>query len=630
MKLPQPFYRLPLRLDIERLQAEVAQFAEAEWQAHPTGFPGNSAIRLISVRGEPNDEFDGAMAPTPQLERCPYIRQVLAHLGVVWSRSRLMRLAPGASVPEHSDIDYHWFHRVRLHFPVFTQPDVRFTCGDKTVHMQAGEVWLFDNHRSHSVHNGSACDRVHLVADTCGTADFWRLALGSGSLGEGRGLQPAPIPFDPGHNAALRCERRGVGVVMPPSEVELLTADLLPDLRSPYARPCDSGALQSFTDLIRGFAWDWRSLWSQFADAPEAWPHFRELRDAAVDRLEELSKAGPLLCADTGAPASEIFYRRVLRYAFNGPSAAPTMPTAALRCAPTTVRGRRITRPSARIRRPVFIVACPRSGSTVVFETLAQAPSVFTFGGEAHFLTEGLPQLRPGASGIDSNRLSATQLDGEVRHHISTALDGGLRDRDGQPPVAGDLRWIEKTPKNALRIPFFDALFPDARFIYLWRDPRENIGSIIDAWLSGGWVTYPELPDWDGPPWSLLLPPGWERLRGRPLAEIAAYQWRQTNEIVLADLDALDRKRWTITCYRDFLRDPATETARLCRFAGIDQDARLTAYLGAPLPLSLYTLTPPTPGKWRRHARAISRVLPSLVGLEAQLEQMTAEERVGV
>jgi hypothetical protein len=52
----------------------------------------------------------------------PYLRQVLAGFGVVWGRSRLMRLAPGASVPEHADINYHWHTRVRLHVPVFTQP----------------------------------------------------------------------------------------------------------------------------------------------------------------------------------------------------------------------------------------------------------------------------------------------------------------------------------------------------------------------------------------------------------------------------------------------------------------------------------------------------------------------------
>ena len=75
-------------------------------------------------------------------------------------------------------------------------------------------------------------------------------------------------------------------------------------------------------------------------------------------------------------------------------------------------------------------------------------------------------------------------------------------------------------------------MFPDARFIVLWRDPRENLGSIMEAWRSGRWKTYNGLPGFDGP-WSLLLPPGWHAMNGRPLEDIAAFQWDQTYRIVL-------------------------------------------------------------------------------------------------
>ena len=42
-----------------------------------------------------------------------------------------MRLAPGAGVPEHADINYHWHTRVRVHIPVFTSPAIRFHCGGR-------------------------------------------------------------------------------------------------------------------------------------------------------------------------------------------------------------------------------------------------------------------------------------------------------------------------------------------------------------------------------------------------------------------------------------------------------------------------------------------------------------------
>ena len=61
-----------------------------------------------------------------------------------------------------------------------------------------------------------------------------------------------------------------------------------------------------------------------------------------------------------------------------------------------------------------------------------------------------------------------------------------LQDSQGRKLTSpGALRFLEKTPKNALRVPFFARIFPDARFIFLWRDPRENIASIMQAWRPG-------------------------------------------------------------------------------------------------------------------------------------------------
>ena len=175
MRLPRPFYRLPVRFDVERLRAEVGRLPDSAWVPHPNGIEGNSSVRLISVDGGENDAVAGRMLPTPHLLATPYIRQLLASFGVVWSRSRLMRLAPGAAVPLHADIDHHWFSRVRVHIPVQTHPDVAFQCGDERVHMAAGEAWLFDNWRLHRVDNPTSTERIHLVADTSGTALFWRL-----------------------------------------------------------------------------------------------------------------------------------------------------------------------------------------------------------------------------------------------------------------------------------------------------------------------------------------------------------------------------------------------------------------------------------------------------------------------
>ncbi|MDB5985533.1 MAG: hypothetical protein JWR16_586 [Nevskia sp.] len=626
MKLQSPFYRLPLSVDHARLQQEIAQFEETEWQHHPTGFAGNSAIRLISVGGGPSDDFAGPMSPTQELQRCPYIRQILAAFGVVWSRSRLMRLDLGARVPEHCDVNYHWFNRVRVHIPVQTDPNVLFTCGDQTVHMAVGEVWLFDNWRQHSVHNGSARKRIHLVADTTGNAGFWNMLAASRTENFAQPHSAAKlIPYTHGVEASPLCERHNVGVIMHPAEVDLLTGDLINDLRD---LPGADGrvALTSFVGLTLTFVREWRMLWSMFGEAPDGWPHFQKLRDWAIEQNGRQSRA--VVCDSNGMAAIEVFYPRVLVYACQVPDQLAeladvdrTISAASTSISMPTIRGSR-DRPIA-FRKPVFIVAAPRSGSTLLFETLAQARDLWTVGGESHWLVENLPQLLPWAPGVGSNRLTAAHVDQAVREHVIESLAAQLRDRQQRAYAGGAVRVLEKTPKHALRIPFFENIFPDALFIYLWREPQGSLASMMEAWRSGGWITYQELPGWDGP-WSLLLPPGWQDLRGRPLEEVAAFQWQQTNEIILDDLAKLPERRWTTLSYAEFVADPAACVRRVCEFAEIGFDDGLAEHVSRPLPLSAHTLSQPAPNKWRSNEAEIMRVLPGLQTLHERLLQLTA------
>src|ERR1700754_4214724 len=160
MRLPRPFFQLPILFELERLQAEVAALPAEAWTSHPDGVPGNSAARLISVGGGETEAVHGQMLPTPWLAALPYVRQVLAGFGVVWSRSRLMRLAPGATVPEHADIYHRWHTRGRLHMPVFMRPEVRFHCDGQWVQLAAGKTWILDNWRRHHVENSSSAERV--------------------------------------------------------------------------------------------------------------------------------------------------------------------------------------------------------------------------------------------------------------------------------------------------------------------------------------------------------------------------------------------------------------------------------------------------------------------------------------
>jgi hypothetical protein len=314
MRLPQRFYRLPVRFDAVRLRGELAALPPEAWTPHPNGDPGNSAVRLISVEGGENDAVNGVMRMTPHLERSPYLRQVLAGFGVVWSRSRLLRLAPGAVVPAHSDINYHWFYRVRLHVPIVTLPEVRFTCDDECVHMAAGEAWVFDNWRVHHVENPTDADRIHLVADTSGTASFWELVAQGGQA-------DAPVQhrsYDPAQNATPLTERTILRPVMAPAEMDLLIHDLRSELVPEGNVPEQRTRLARYHALLLALGRDWRQLYALHCEEPAGWQEFAKLRDKIRNQSASLS-AGLTMRMNRSA-AHKVLEARILHVCLSSPT----------------------------------------------------------------------------------------------------------------------------------------------------------------------------------------------------------------------------------------------------------------------------------------------------------------------
>ncbi|MEH6586933.1 MAG: sulfotransferase [Halioglobus sp.] len=277
------------------------------------------------------------------------------------------------------------------------------------------------------------------------------------------------------------------------------------------------------------------------------------------------------------------------------------------------------------LSRPVFILAPPRSGSTLLFETLAHSSSLYSLGDEGHGIIEQHRALTPQPFSEQSNRLTGADLTEALAEQIRADFIGNITDSDGRgpTPAANQLRLLEKTPKNILRIPFLLALFPDAMFIYLYRDPRENISSIIDGWRSGRFRTYRDKETPHGL-WSFLLPPDWAAYRNKSLGEIAAFQWCASHRNALQDLADIGADRWRAINFQTFLDNPESAVRGLCDFIGVPMDDCLREHCCAELPRSRYTLTPPAAGKWQRNAVDMAPHMQAVEAVAEAINEFTA------
>jgi hypothetical protein len=280
MELGRPLVKLPIRFDVEALGAEVRALPDSAWVPHPTGFVGNEAVRLITPGGRATDDNSGPMAPTEELLACPYIMEVMAAIGSVWGRSRLMGLGAGADVPPHIDSHYYWRTHWRIHIPVITNPAVTFKCGGESVHMKAGECWVFDSFRAHTVRNAGTEQRIHLVLDTVGGGRLREL-IAAGERGDAPEEYVKPGTFPTG---GLAFERVNSPMVMSPWEIRAHVA-FLADHVVPH--PLLGAVLKRLDD----FASDWAALWAQYEADEAGWTDYVRLQEALKRDLSTIGGA---------------------------------------------------------------------------------------------------------------------------------------------------------------------------------------------------------------------------------------------------------------------------------------------------------------------------------------------------
>ena len=224
----------------------------------------------------------------------------------------------------------------------------------------------------------------------------------------------------------------------------------------------------------------------------------------------------------------------------------------------------------------VFIVGCPRSGTTLLRRIVSAHPQI-VITPEAHWMPLWFEQRR----GLTPDGLLTPELVSELLAHDKFALFGLGRETlmslvgSGQPisyasfvsgifDLYGEARGKKavgnKTPDSVRRIGTLHTLWPKARFVHLIRDGRDVALSLMN-WPNVHTKKPGTFPTWKDDPVSTAAL--WWELNVR--------RGREAGE-------ALGPGLYRELRYESLVAHPAQECAALCEFLGLAYDEAMLNY----------------------------------------------------
>lgn len=242
-----------------------------------------------------------------------------------------------------------------------------------------------------------------------------------------------------------------------------------------------------------------------------------------------------------------------------------------------------VARTNEAMTQQVIVLGAGRSGTTLLLDVLASHPQIDALPSDINFVwTYGNPdheddQLPPG--------LARPEVRSFIRRYFKKYSTG----RPFQ---------VEKSVCNTVRLPFVLRVFPQAKILYVQRDGRDVVESVLRNWLevrdwAYRWKKIKAFPllaafpyAWryavnflkiklgrkpaDDYIWGVRYPGFREDLKAQDTLTVVAKQWAYCVEQSLDDLAALPREQWLEVRYEDFVRDPKAGMARIAAFLGID------------------------------------------------------------
>ena len=286
--------------------------------------------------------------------------------------------------------------------------------------------------------------------------------------------------------------------------------------------------------------------------------------------------------------------------------------------------GPRIARPISRVlpdpgppEKPVLIIGCPRSGTTLLLRALLQSGELRSVQSEGHILWDEFHHPRD--RGWDSDALDAEDLSRREREYVYRAIRmwtprTPLRRQDARK-LPSDSLPRRPVRRRDLRLPAPPgggqrelahggvARSSTVRQVPAPRGVHRARASV--AAISGASRSCP----------------AWRELLAAPLEEICARQYVASNETVLEARRHTDEARWIDVFYEGLVAHPVDEMRRLYALLDLPFTASVERFASAfAESISPTSVTAPRQDKWRdQYDEQIERIVPLVAATERRL-----------
>jgi Sulfotransferase family len=255
-----------------------------------------------------------------------------------------------------------------------------------------------------------------------------------------------------------------------------------------------------------------------------------------------------------------------------------------------------------KITKPIFVVGCHRSGTTVLYEALAKHPDL-VFLSNASALLPRIPILSNAVAdlfGLDEVEQERFLKDGipftpatpseAIRIWELYAPEGGdycLDEHFSNPKMEEYLihtikkhlkyfnktRFINKNPDNSVRMRYLNKLFPDAKFINIIRDGRAVCSSLMKVReIAEEFFGSEHRHATSGvkvKAWADIE----ETWKTDPASSIGLL-WKEVVETIERDKEAISPERYLELRFEDFVTEPFNYLEKMVHFCDLGWDAK--------------------------------------------------------